>query len=132
MTIHSKVFHNTIMACKEKSSYPFCFKPCLYRPTQVFPCEICEIFKNTYLEEHLRASASDSRFWKIIMRIFWRLERVNIYSTWHRCSSCSDVISNKSKQNYLSTNVISYLPLKNNYWFPQKYFSLWNHYFTTG
>ena len=26
--------------------------------TQVFSCEICEIFKNTYFEEHLRTAAS--------------------------------------------------------------------------
>ena len=26
-------------------------------PTQVFPCEYCEIFKNTYFEEHLRTAA---------------------------------------------------------------------------
>ena len=25
-------------------------------PTQVFSCEICEIFKNTYFEEHLRTT----------------------------------------------------------------------------
>ena len=27
-------------------------------PTQVFSCEYCEIFKNTYFEEHLRTAAS--------------------------------------------------------------------------
>ena len=27
-------------------------------PTQVFSCEYCEIFKNTYSEEHLRTVAS--------------------------------------------------------------------------
>ena len=27
-------------------------------PTQVFSCEICEIFKNTYFEEHLRTTDS--------------------------------------------------------------------------
>ena len=27
--------------------------------TQVFSCEICEIFKNTYLEEHIRTAASE-------------------------------------------------------------------------
>ena len=30
-------------------------------PTQVFCYQICEIFKNTYLEEHLRATASKHR-----------------------------------------------------------------------
>ena len=27
-------------------------------PTQVFSCEYCEIFKNTYFEEHLQTAAS--------------------------------------------------------------------------
>ena len=34
----------------------------LYRketPTQVFSCEICEVFKNTYFEEDLRTTASE-------------------------------------------------------------------------
>ena len=29
-------------------------------PTQMFSCEICEIFKNTYFEEHLPTDASIS------------------------------------------------------------------------
>ena len=29
-------------------------------PTHVFFCEISEIFKNTYLEEHLRTTASEN------------------------------------------------------------------------
>ena len=35
-------------------------------PTQVFSCEICEIFKNTYFEEHVRttSSVSESPFQK--------------------------------------------------------------------
>ena len=28
-------------------------------PTQVLPCEICHIFKNTYLEEHARMTVSN-------------------------------------------------------------------------
>ena len=28
-------------------------------PTQVFTCEYCEIFKNTYFEEHLQMAASE-------------------------------------------------------------------------
>ena len=27
-------------------------------PTQVFSCDYCEIFKNSYFEEHLRTAAS--------------------------------------------------------------------------
>ena len=30
-------------------------------PTQVFSCEYCEIFKNTYFEKHLRTTASICR-----------------------------------------------------------------------
>ena len=30
-------------------------------PTQVFSCEYCKIFKNTYFEEHLRTAASECR-----------------------------------------------------------------------
>ena len=35
-------------------------------PTQVFSCEICEIFKNTYFEEDVRtpSSVSESPFQK--------------------------------------------------------------------
>ena len=32
----------------------------LQTPTQVFSRKICEIFKSTYFEEHLRATASES------------------------------------------------------------------------
>ena len=28
-------------------------------PTQLFSCEICEIFKNTYFEEHIRRATSN-------------------------------------------------------------------------
>ena len=31
-------------------------------PTQVFYCDYCETFKNTYFEEHLRTAASESLF----------------------------------------------------------------------
>ena len=30
----------------------------LLTPAQVFSCEICKIFKNTYFDEHLRTTAS--------------------------------------------------------------------------
>ena len=29
-------------------------------PTQVFPCEYCEIFKNTFFTDHLQETASKS------------------------------------------------------------------------
>ena len=28
-------------------------------PTQMFSCEICKVFKNTYFEEHLQMTASE-------------------------------------------------------------------------
>ena len=31
-------------------------------PTRVFSCGYCEIFKNTYLEEHLRTAASETMY----------------------------------------------------------------------
>ena len=40
-------------------------------PTQVFSCEIYEIFKNTYFEEHLRKTAKHrSSFLKVFCRSF--------------------------------------------------------------
>ena len=38
----------------------------------VFSCEICETFKNTYFEEHLRTAASEN--------VFMKLRKINIYS----------------------------------------------------
>ena len=32
-------------------------------PTQMFSCEYCEIFKNTYFEKHLRTAASNNSVW---------------------------------------------------------------------
>ena len=36
-------------------------------PTQVLSCEYCEIFKNTYFEEHLRTAASVLLIIKLII-----------------------------------------------------------------
>ena len=44
-------------------------------PTQMFSCEICEIFNNIYFEEHLRTTASKRR-----ADIRWRPVSVNYYS----------------------------------------------------
>ena len=65
--------------------------PQLYQkepPTQVFPCEICDIFKNTYFEEHLRATAPamaimDLKFHlqeNIITssEIIWRIDKIKL------------------------------------------------------
>ena len=38
---------------------PFIKVAGLRSATQVFPCKICKIFKNTYFVEHLQTSASD-------------------------------------------------------------------------
>ena len=34
-------------------------QPNFLAPTQVFTCEMCKIFKNTYFEEHLRTITPD-------------------------------------------------------------------------
>ena len=34
--------------------------------TEVFSCEIWEIIKNTYFEEHLRTTASGKLYWQIL------------------------------------------------------------------
>ena len=39
-------------------------------PTQLFSCEFCEIFKNTYFEEHLRTTASF-----ILVSLLWTLNK---------------------------------------------------------
>ena len=38
-------------------------------PTQVFPCESCEMFKNTFFTEHLWATASVV----LLLRVYWRI-----------------------------------------------------------
>ena len=35
-------------------------------PTQVFSCEISEIIKNNYFEEHLGKTASGKPYWQIL------------------------------------------------------------------
>ena len=42
-------------------------------PTVVFSCEICEVFKNTYFEKHLRTTASEicSFTWTALFDNFW-------------------------------------------------------------
>ena len=39
--------------------------------SQVFSCEMCEIFKNTYFEEHLRTTASVRK--KVFLEIFTKV-----------------------------------------------------------
>ena len=41
----------------------------LKRPAQVFSCEYCEIFKNTYFEEHLQMAASILLIIKLVISI---------------------------------------------------------------
>ena len=38
-------------------------------PTQVLSCEYCEIFKNTYFEEHLRTAASVLLIIKLLISV---------------------------------------------------------------
>ena len=50
--------------CQRKpgSSHRRCsIKGDLKGPAQVFACEYCEIFKNTYFEKHLRTAASENQ-----------------------------------------------------------------------
>ena len=45
--------------------------------TQLFSCEICEIFKNTYFEEHLRTTASEPFLLvKLILRTILKLNPI--------------------------------------------------------
>ena len=39
-------------------------------PTQVLSCEYCEIFKNTYFEEHLQTAASALLIIKLLIK-YW-------------------------------------------------------------
>ena len=41
--------------------------------TQVFSCEYCQIFKNTYFEEHLRKTASDMLNQEDIFTLFYNI-----------------------------------------------------------
>ena len=40
-------------------------------PTQVFSCEYCEIFMNTYFEEHLQTAASVLLIIKLVYNKYW-------------------------------------------------------------
>ena len=41
-------------------------------PTQMFSCEYCEIFKNTYFKKHLRTAASELALGIDCLRLcFW-------------------------------------------------------------
>ena len=39
-------------------------------PAQVFFCEIYEIFKNTYFEEHMQTAASKNSHQKLVVNYF--------------------------------------------------------------
>ena len=51
-------------------------------PTEVFSCEYCEIFKNTYFEEHLQTAASVFLIIKLVISIGHLFLIKNI--TWDR------------------------------------------------
>ena len=68
-------------------------------PTQVFSCQICQIFKNTYLEEHLRTTASKHR--SSFLEVFCR-------------SCCSALINAVMKYNFSAAVVQSWRVLHGN------------------
>ena len=68
-------------------------------PTQVFSCQTCEIFKNTYLEEHLRTTASKHR--SSFLEVFCR-------------SCCSALINAVMKYNFSAAVVQSWRVLHGN------------------
>ena len=47
-------------------------------PTQVFSCETCEIFKNTFFAEHLRMTASESSKYVSKQKHFWMSQTQNM------------------------------------------------------
>ena len=67
-------------------------------PTQVFSCEYCEIFQNSYFEEHMQTTASDSykasvncwflliQYSKIFAKVFkqcvCKVFRKNVHQWW--------------------------------------------------
>ena len=53
-------------------------------PTLVFPCEYCEIFKNTNFEEHLQTAASVLLIIRFLMLL--RIRICGKYSLW--CTDC--------------------------------------------
>ena len=68
-------------------------------PTQVISCQICEIFNNTYSEEHLRATASKHR--SSFLEVFCR-------------SCCSALINAAMKYNFSAAGVQSWRVLHGN------------------
>ena len=65
-------------------------------PTQVFSCEYCETFKNTYFEEHLRTAASLPLY-------------VSVHHKWNKLTTLTLNI-----QRWYFTRVASFLILWNN------------------
>ena len=54
-------------------------------PTQMFSCEFCEIFKDTFLIEHLGTTASEIRrtsffFLFLLTNLFWRTQFPEFYN----------------------------------------------------
>ena len=78
-------------------------------PTQVFFCKICEIFKNTYFEEHLRTTASKLLFWEK-PRWLNKMKLIVIVNTFRKDRSsrpklfCKNVVF-KNSQNSQQSNV---------------------------
>ena len=71
-------------------------------PTQVFSCEICEIFKNTYFEEHVRtpSSVSESPFQKDDNRENQITEKLEILKK----ISAKDKLKKKNRASFYNGN----------------------------
>ena len=49
---------------------------------QVFSCELCEIFKNTFFTEHLLATASEENHVKITLQIWIWINNPNLLTSY--------------------------------------------------
>ena len=58
---------------RRDTSYLSVFSPNAGKtPIQVFSCQYCEIFKNTYFEEHLQMAVSDKNQLKFYRKTCWK------------------------------------------------------------
>ena len=58
--IVSATYRSSHWMCSVKTDLQLYLKE---TPTHLFSCEICEIFKNPYFEEHLRTTDSELKLW---------------------------------------------------------------------
>ena len=75
----------------------FCFsKKHKETSTQVFRCEYCEIFKNTYFKEYLRTTAA----------ISWKSTCSKLTITRTRCEICSKLIIKKVNADWINIAIV--------------------------